>query len=205
MVKPAHSKMFLWIFRIYSSVILKWHFREIKVVSDFLSDNRSVLLVSNHFSWWDSFIVWYLNRKYIGMKFHLLVQDSDLKLQPYFKRLGAFSVSRTSKGLYDSFIYAANLLKDENNLLVFFPQGKLYSQHYQTLEFTSGITRILQGKPNCRILMSVNLIDYYTHKKPTLSIYLKEYSFEENFNLAQFQFSYNMFLKQCIYEQDKLF
>ncbi|MGE0078027.1 MAG: 1-acyl-sn-glycerol-3-phosphate acyltransferase [Bacteroidales bacterium] len=205
MEKYSQNNVFSYIFRIYSGIILKWHFREIKIFSDIEFNDRPVLLVSNHFGWWDSFIIWHLNRNFIKKKFHLLLAESDLKNQSYLSKIGAFTISKTSRGLYNSLIYAANLLNEDNNVVAIFPQGKMFSQHHLTLEFTREVERLLQDRPKCRIVMAANLIDYYGFKKPTLSIYLNEYLYDDGFNLTQFQFAYNMFLKQSIYQQDKLF
>jgi len=205
MIKPSHSKFYQWFFNHYFNFILKRHFREIKVISNIEIDDRSILLVPNHFSWWDGFIAWYLNKNHLNKKFHLLMLESELSKHKFFTKLGAFSISKTSRGLYDSLIFAANLVKEQGNVLVFYPQGKLFSQHHMTLEFAKGIERILQDKPNCRVIMAANLVDYYSYKKPSLSIYLNEYIYDGSFNLTQFQFAYNMFLKQSIHQQDKNF
>ncbi len=205
MIKPSHNKFYQWFFNHYFNFILKRHFREIKVIADYKTDNRSVLLIANHFSWWDGFFAWYLNSSLLKKKYHVLMLESELNKHKFFTKLGAFSISKTPRGLNDSLIYAANLIKEENNLLVFYPQGKFFSQHHMTLEFAKGIERLVQDKPNCRLVMVANLIDYYGEKKPTLSIYLNEYIYDGSFNLIQFQFAYNMFLKQCIHQQDKLF
>ncbi|MCB8963999.1 MAG: 1-acyl-sn-glycerol-3-phosphate acyltransferase [Bacteroidales bacterium] len=205
MIKPSHSRFYQWFFYHYFNFILKRHFREIKVISNIEIDSKSILLVPNHFSWWDGFIAWHLNKNHLNKKFHLLMLESELSKHRFFTKLGAFSISRTSRGLYDSLIFASNLIKEQGNILVFYPQGKLFSQHHITLEFAKGIERILQDKPDCRIIMATNLIDYYGFKKPTLSIYLNEYIYDGSFNLTQFQFVYNMFLKQSIHQQDKIF
>lgn len=205
MTKPTHSSFYQWFFNHYFNFIIRRHFREIRVFSNVESDNRSILLVPNHFSWWDGLISQYISTKTFSKKFHLLLQESELDSQPYLAKIGAFSITKTSRGLYNSLIFAANLLKEDNNVLTIFPQGKMGSQHHMTLEFTKEIERLLQDKPNCRVVMAANLVDYYGYKKPTLSIYLNEYIYDGSFNLTQFQFAYNMFLKQSIHQQDKNF
>lgn len=193
-----------WFLGFYFNSILKSHFKKIRVISNIDIDNRSILLVSNHFSWWDAFIAQYISRVF-NKKFYLLIQESEMNNRQYLSNIGAFPITKTSRGLYNSLIYAANLLKEENNMVTIFPQGKTFSQHHIALEFTKEIERILQDKPNCRVIMAVNLVDYYSFKKPSLSIYLNEYIYEGSFDLTQFQFAYNMFLKQSIHQQDKNF
>lgn len=204
MIKPAHNTLYKKFFNAYFSYILKRNFREIRIEGDFVSDDRSILLVPNHFSWWDGFFAWKLNSKLLHKKFYLMMLESELTKHRFFAKLGAFSISPTSKGMMESLRFAIEVIKQPNNLLVFYPQGKLYSQHHMALEFQKGIERMVEYSDNFRLLMCANLIDYYAHPKPSLTIYLQEYVRLADFNLTQFQLTYNLFLKQSIYKQDKI-
>lgn len=204
MIKPAHNVLYERFFNAYFNYILNRNFREIRIEGDFSPDNRSILLVPNHFSWWDGIFAWKLNTMLLHKKFYLMMLESELSKYRFFAKLGAFSIAPTSKGMLESLRFASEVIKQPNNLLAFYPQGKLYSQHHMDLEFQRGIERIVNQASNFRLLMCANLIDYYAFPKPSLTIYLQEYEQLTEFNLTQFQLTYNLFLKQSIYKQDKI-
>lgn len=204
MIKPAHNALYNRIFNAYFNFILKRNFREIRIEGGFVPDNRSILLVPNHFSWWDGFFAWKLNTMLLRKKFYLMMLESELAKHRFFAKLGAFSIAPTSKGVLESLRFANEVISQPNNLLVFYPQGKLYSQHHMALEFQKGIERIVEQASNFRLLMCANLIDYYAYPKPSLTIHLQEYERLTDFNLTRFQLTYNLFLKQSIYKQDKI-
>jgi len=130
--------------------------------------------------------------------------ESELSRHRFFAKLGAFSIAPTSKGMLESLRFATEVIKQPNNLLVFYPQGKLYSQHHMALEFQKGIERIVEQSDTFRLLMCANLIDYYAYPKPSITIHLQEYERLQDFSLTQFQLTYNLFLKQSIHKQDKI-
>lgn len=204
MIKPAHNALYERFFNAYFNYILRRNFREIRIEGDFVPDNRTILLVPNHFSWWDGFFAWKLNTILLHKKFYLMMLESELSRHRFFAKLGAFSIAPTSKGMLESLRYATEVIKQPNNLLVFYPQGKLYSQHHMALEFQKGIERIVEQSDNFRLLMCANLIDYYAYPKPSLTIYIQEYERLQDFSLTQFQLTYNLFLKQSIHKQDKI-
>lgn len=205
MIKPAHNKIYERFFDMYFTYILKHNFRKISIEGDFIPDDRSILLVPNHFSWWDGFFAWKLNTKLLKKKFYLMMLERELAKRLFFTKLGAFSISYTSKEMIKSLRFATEVLKEPNNLLVFYPQGKLFSQHHKALKFQRGIEWIVKQSKNFRLLMCVNLIDYYAYPKPSLTIYLQEYRYLTDFNLSHFQLSYNLFLERSIQNQDKIF
>ncbi len=204
MIKPKHNPLYHKIFDIYIRQLIKRDFRKVTIIGDFTPDDRSILLVPNHFSWWDGFFAWELNRKHLNKKFYLMMLESELNKYMFFSKLGAFSINPSSKGMLESLRYASNTLEQPGNLMVFFPQGKLYSQHHITLEFQKGIERIVANSHKFRLLMCANLIDYYAYRKPSLNIYIQEFERLTHFDLMRFQITYNLFLKQSIHKQDTI-
>jgi len=203
-IKPKHNSLYHKIFDVYFRYLIGRDFREVGIIGDFIPHNRSIFLLPNHFSWWDGFFTWELNRMHLHKKFYLMMLESELNKYKFFSKLGAFSIDSTSKGLLESLRYASNVLKQPGNLMVFFPQGKLYSQHHMALEFQKGIERIVANSHNFRLLMCANLIDYYAYRKPSLNIYIQEFERLTDFDLMRFQITYNLFLKQSIHKQDTI-
>ncbi len=204
MIKAVHNPLYHRFFNVYIRRLVRQNFRDVRIIGDFVPDNRSILLVPNHFSWWDGFFAWELNRKLLHKNFYLMMLERELEKHKFFAKIGAFSIAPTSKGMMDSLRYAATVLNQPENLLVFYPQGKLFSQHHMALEFQKGVEWIVENSTNIRLIMCANLVDYYAHPKPSLSIYIQEYERLLDFNLAQFQITYNLFLKQSIHKQDTI-
>lgn len=99
--------------------------------------------------------------------------------------------------------YTAELLKNQKNLVIIFPQGKLGSHHHSEVKFQKGVERILEKVEGTKIVFSAFLVDYYGFRKPTLTISLKEYEGEKT--LTELERAYNNHLKNSILNQDNLF
>ena len=76
--------------------------------------------------------------------------------------------------MLQSLDYAAELLNDPKNLVLIFPQGKLYSNFVQDIHFEKGIMRIIEkAQGNFQLIFAATFIQYLEHKKPTATVYLK--------------------------------
>ncbi|MPM81111.1 hypothetical protein SDC9_128163 [bioreactor metagenome] len=98
--------------------------------------------------------------------------------------------------------YSCEVLTGSENLLVIFPQGEIQSQHHHNLSFGKGVHYLLEKCGNeIQIVFNVNLADYYSQKRPTLTCYLKEYKPEEGISLRDLENDFNLYLRDCIYNQ----
>jgi hypothetical protein len=95
------------------------------------------------------------------------------------------------------------LLSDNKNLVLLFPQGKFTSIHDQSFIFEKGLERIIQAvNGKAQIFFQANLIDYFSHKKPSLFIYLKECD-QLKSDIGSIQDSFNAFYASCVAENIK--
>ena len=70
-----------------------------------------VQIVSNHTSWWDPLVVLYLTEHVLRCDGHAMMDAANLRRLPFFARVGAFGVDRTSAADGAAAIrYAARLL-----------------------------------------------------------------------------------------------
>jgi 1-acyl-sn-glycerol-3-phosphate acyltransferase len=203
MINPNHSKLHSWLLNVYIIFILKSDFREVKITGDIKPDGRSILLIPNHFSWWDGFFAWYLNKNLFKKQYHVMMLEHELAKRMFFTRVGAFSVNLNSKSVIESINFCSQVLNNPNNLLLMFPQGKLGSQHLNSVKFRKGIERILKQTPNTRVIFAVCLIDYFAHRRPSLTIALKEYL--GSHSLIDIENDFNNHLKQSVINQDNLY
>ena len=128
MLKANHHRLHQWVLDSYVRLILWQSFREIIITGDTKPDHRAVLLIPNHFSWWDGFFALHLNRHLFRKKFHLMMLERELIERIFFTRAGAFSINQGSREIIESLNYTNGILNNSNNLVVMYPQGQLGSQ-----------------------------------------------------------------------------
>jgi hypothetical protein len=202
MIRPNYSKVHSWLLDSYIRSIICSDFSKVIITGDILPDNRSVLLVANHFSWWDGFFGWYVNKKIFKKKFHVMMLEKELAQRKFFSRVGAFSINQKSRGVIESLDFCSDILSNPNNFLIMFPQGKLESSHLANIKFHKGISRIVKHAPQARIIFAACLVDYYAFRRPTLTISLMEY--RGSSDLHELEQCYNHHYSQSILKQDNL-
>ena len=202
MIKPNHSKLHTWLIDVYIRTIIKADFRRVIITGSINADNRPVLLVSNHFSWWDGFFAWHINSKVLKKKYHVLMLEKQLSQHMFFSRIGAFSVSKGTRGVIESLNFCSEVLSNPNNLLVLYPQGKIEPQHKNHVVFQRGVERILAQTNDVRVVFASCLTNYFSYRKPTLTLSLVEYT--GNYTLADIEEAYNNHLSQSFANQENI-
>jgi 1-acyl-sn-glycerol-3-phosphate acyltransferase len=203
-IKAKHNPVLYGFFKLYSRFIIKKHFNHAQIIGEFKDKNLPILLISNHISWWDGFWALYLNLLLFKRKFHFMMLEDQLRKHWYFNYAGGFSVKKKSRSVIESLLYAGELLNDNKNIVLIFPQGAIYSQYNRFIRFEKGIDKILSNL-NCaiQIIMLVNLTDYFSNKKPVLYNYIKEYEDGQN-NILELEKQYQTFYLHCLELQSKI-
>ena len=204
MIRAKHHFFLYPFFRWYSKLSIRRNFHEVRMTGGFQDRNLPLLLIANHFSWWDGIFVNFLNMKCFFKRYHFMVHENHISNFWFFKYLGAFSVQKNSISIIDTFTYIRELLQDNSNLVLVFPQGEIRSQHSTELIFEKGIEKIISIIDNeIQIVFIVNLIDYFSHPKPTLYSYMKEF-ISNDAGISAIEKSYNGFYKECLEEHRKM-
>ncbi len=134
---------------------------------------HSILLLCNHFSWWDGFFGNYLAYWHLKRKLYIMMQEDHLRKRMLFNLFGGFSIEKGSRETIKSLWYAADLLNNPENLVVVFPQGELISNHATEVTIERGIERLIKHiKGPCQIVYSCVLIDYFESLKPSAYFHL---------------------------------
>jgi len=194
MIKVGNNFFIRQILHSYVTWIVKRHFHELKFDPVGVDPNKSILLIANHFSFWDSLILFIVCRKLMKKKFHVMAREETTVKFQYVKYGGAFSINRQSRDMLESLDYAANLLNDPQNLVLIFPQGKLYSNFVNTIQFEKGITRVIEkAEGKFQLIFAATFVQYLKHKKPTATVYLQAEpyagkNFEELKNVYQMHY-----------------
>ncbi len=190
-------------FQLESKFIFPRKFSKIKINTVSIKTGHSILLLQNHFSWWDGFLGNYLTYKYLGKNFHVMVQEDQVKKHPYLKYRGAFSVKKESREMLQSLKYASKLLEDSKNLVQIFPQGRLQSMHVQNIELAKGVNWLIrETKADCQVIYNAVTVDYLEGFKPTVTFNLLDCGLTNEINLENLQGDISLFhqkaLESCI-------
>lgn len=172
---PARRNTFLSnMFALYMRYRMRKAFNNIQVVAPFTAkEGHSVLLLCNHFSWWDGFFGNYIAYWVLKRKLYIMMQHDHLEERMLLNLFGGFSIERGTREMIKSLWYAADLLNDPQNLVVVFPQGELISNHITHVGVEKGIERLINHiKGPCQIVYCATLIDYFESLKPSAYIHL---------------------------------
>jgi 1-acyl-sn-glycerol-3-phosphate acyltransferase len=174
MIYPKNNSIIFWFFRRYVKRLLSKNFQQLIFNDIEVDKSKSILLIANHYSFWDGVILFCVNERLFKKKFHGMILEETSKKEPFLKYGGAFSVSKNTKDILLSLDYAAKLLNDPNNLVLIFPQGQLYPNFTPHIHFEKGVLRIInQAQGKCQMVFAAAFIQYFKHIKPTATVYLK--------------------------------
>ncbi len=218
MIKASHNRFFDSVFGTYLNIHMRLAFKKVIINSRFKDSGGPVVLIGNHFSWWDGFIARHVNREVLHRRLHLMMQEDQLSKRTFLSKLGAFSIKKNSRSASISLQYATELLKDPENLLILFPQGRFQTLHQHPVAFEKGWFRILKHAPrNTQVVFMASLVDYFASPRPHLTVYLekacsnpeqivsadevtgKPQSFAD---ASAIEDAYNKFLERCIAAQN---
>lgn len=181
----------------YISRRVKKHFHEISYNTVQIDPEKSVLLIANHYSWWDGFLLFHLNKLLFKKKFHVMVLEETILKHAFLKYVGSFSVSKGSKSIIETLKYAGNLLDDPQNLLLIFPQGNLSSNFTDVVNFEKGLGKLVGfSRQNFQTIFTASFMEHFSQPKPTAYIYLKTAETANFASLAAVQSAYQQHYRQ---------
>ncbi|GGH18760.1 lysophospholipid acyltransferase family protein [Mucilaginibacter phyllosphaerae] len=173
MIPARRVKLFSNWFAIYMRYRMRKAFNRLVVTPFTPKPGHSVLLLCNHFSWWDGLWGNYLAYWHLNKDLYIMMQEDHLQKRMLLNLFGGFSINRSSREMVKSLQYAAGLLNDPQNLVVVFPQGELISNHTTEIKVEKGIERLIKNiKGPCQIVYNCALIDYFESLKPSVFFHL---------------------------------
>ena len=174
MIRPKNNPIIYWFLRNYVIWRVGKHFHQLLFNSIDVDKNRSILLIANHYSFWDALVLFCVGDQLFKKKFHVMLLEETSRKEPFLKYGGAFSVNKNTKDILLSLDYAAKLLDDPNNLVLIFPQGRLYPNFTADIYFEKGVQRIIdKARGKFQLVLAAAFIQYFKHIKPTATVYLK--------------------------------
>lgn len=201
MIKARHHQLSIWFLRNYFGLISFFHFRKTTIVSKFsVPENQAVLLLQNHFSWWDGYWSYLLCRNIFHRRFHVMMLEEQLNKRLFLNRCGAFSIRKNNRDSLNSLKYSSEILSNSQNLLAIYPTGIMHSQHRQYQSFQQGINRIFSAEnASFGVVLSAVLVDYFGFARPEIRIYLENYSGQRT--AEAIEKAYHEFYQKCVDQQ----
>ena len=109
MLAPKKNSIIYWCMHQYVKFLVRTKFQELLFNDIEIDKNRSILLLANHFSFWDGLILHFINDKLFKKNFYVMINEATAYKINYLQYGGAFSINKNSRGMLESLDYAANL------------------------------------------------------------------------------------------------
>jgi len=169
-----------------------------------IDPSKSLLILGNHFSWWDPFLIAYLSIPFKKIH-HVMMLEEELAKRKVLTYAGAFGINKKDgRSMIESLSYAKQILKSPQNTLTIFPTGKIESQHVHQYHFENGVQRLLENmNGKVQVIMAIGLVDYFSNQKPTANYFFKEYVWEGNFDVKSAEGRFNEWTKVCLEKEKK--
>lgn len=200
MIRSQHKPFFVHFFNVYSRLMINLHFKKVTINTDSTFGNAPILLLGNHFSWWDGFFMVYANLKLFHRKLHVMMLEEQLQQRMFLNKAGAFSIKKGTRSVLESLDYCVEILGSKSNLLVMFPQGEIQSTYISRIKFEKGIGHLLSRiNSDVQLVFMSSFVDYFSSRKPQLNIYLESYypSDESALSNVGLENAYNHFYNNC--------
>jgi len=198
MIKAKHHPLLYPFFKGLCCFLLRRQFRAMHLQSDFNDNGSAILVIANHISWWDGFWIEYVNQKRLKRIFHFMMLEEQLRKHWYFQFIGGFSINRKSRDVIKTIAYTNELLTNNRNVVLMFPQGKIHSAYNANIVFERGIQHIVDNAgSNTQVLFVANFTEYLSDSKPHVYCYTKTY-LAEDLKVFEVEEAYNLFYRTAI-------
>lgn len=171
MIESKHRKWAHALFRQWLYQVLLRDFSAIYCTNPIPDIPRNVpmILAPNHTTWYDGFIPYFLNHQYFHRNFHILMLEDQLRQYPFFQKLGAVGMQPgNGADVRQTLRYLSQLIVPEN-LLVYFPEGRLRPDSGQPYQLNEGL-KYLQTPDNSLILPMRMRMESLNQRKPALML-----------------------------------
>jgi hypothetical protein len=152
----------------------------------------------------DGFLAAYLCRRVLWKegvmkRLYIMSLKKQMEKNKWLQYIGSFSIEPGKWSIVESFDYAAGVLAEAGNLLLFFPQGKLESSHIRYIQLEHGIKEIVQKiKGDTQLIWCSTTIEYFESVKPSVYFDMVDCGTNHDFDFESLQKKINTFHQQSI-------
>jgi 1-acyl-sn-glycerol-3-phosphate acyltransferase len=172
MIQADHNRWAKFVFDIYLKRLFQKSFIDFRIVNDLpkLDKSKSIIVTPNHFSWWDGFFIYWLNKKVLNKKLYVMMLEEQLKRYWFFKKLGCYSIDlNDNKKMIASLKYTLDLIPNQDNAITIFPQGEIQAYEHRPVELRDGIEFISKkSKVDFQIIPVAFKIHYTNERLPII-------------------------------------
>lgn len=127
---------------------MRWRLAGIHVagLADSYPDDVPVLMVANHTSWWDGFILRDVQRR-AGHRGALVtvMREDQLQRFPFFRWMGVAGLSPTPAGTRRALRCVQSFCHDDPPWVSYFPQGRIWPSWKRPLGFQRGVQLFIEA------------------------------------------------------------
>lgn len=181
-------RIFEKLFNFYNTFLLKKFFYKIHLEnsSEFANRNPNLptIIYANHSNWWDGLIAFFLSQNIWKIDSYIMMDIEQLAKHKFFRRLGAFSVDKsTASTAYKAIEYSVELLKDPQKVLWIFPQGKMLPNDTRPLSFYSGLSKTMEKAGEVNLFSLSFRYEYLMEQRPEIFLKMKPFEINKNWNV----------------------
>jgi 1-acyl-sn-glycerol-3-phosphate acyltransferase len=175
-IPAKESKAFIKLFGWYTRLLFHRRFKQIWIKQNYQPDkNSKTVYYLNHSSWWDGLIPLLLNNYRFRQQARAMMEDKQMIRYPFFRRIGAFSVSPdNSRKSIHALRYALESMERPNSSLFIYPEGEIIPFSTEKPEFKEGIAWLYNKLPQVDFVPIGIYIHTIRHDKPELHLYIGE-------------------------------
>jgi len=200
--KPLSPKLFpvlAWV----AGLFFKSRCKKLNIDPIDLKPGHSYILMCNHFSFWDGFWAFYICNKVFmnkGMKkLYIMSLKKQMDKNKWLRYIGSFSIDPGKRSINETFDYAAEILSEPGNLLLFYPQGKLESLYTRYIKFDEGLYEIVPRiKGDCQLIWNTTTLEFFESIRPTLSCQMLDCGTNHDFDFESLKKNVNEFHVKAI-------
>ncbi|MCD8511574.1 MAG: lysophospholipid acyltransferase family protein [Bacillus sp. (in: Bacteria)] len=170
--QKINNPLFEKVFSTYNTRLLKKHFHSIYLTKASQKQQGLAIYLINHSSWWDSLILFHLNQTVLHTKAIAMMSQDGLSKFPFFQKLGAFPVDRSSlRSIAVALNYAKEQLESGSSLFLF-PQGDEFPLEKRPFRFFSGAAYIHEKLPHIPVVPILFYHSLLHHQLPEWFIHI---------------------------------
>ena len=130
-----------------------------------------------------------------GMKkLYIMSLKKQMEKNKWLRYIGSFSIDPGKRSIGKSFDYAAEILSEPGNLLLFYPQGKLESLYTRFIKFDEGLYEIVPRiKGDCQLIWSSTTIEFFESVRPTIDSQMLDCGTNHDFDFESLKKKVNEF------------